>query len=475
MTFVACTDSDDSGKSRTPEINLEANAADFVEDGGSVIVYFTSTDAWTASVDSGEWCSVKPESGNAGRVGLIISASVNDETDNRTTSISIKSGTIEKSISVSQGRKSVIAFEEDTYAIESEGGSFDVEVNYSVNFDVTIDCDWITRGETRALEKDNITFVVAENPTNEARTGHITFTSKNGTISQKITATQKGGIFEMYYTSHNEQIVTPNINFNVVSNTYENGKGVIIFSEKLTVIASEMFKGCNTLKSIEIPAGVTEIGSSAFSGCELLKSIIIPEGVVSIGTNAFSECKLLSNISIPNGVVSIGSYAFYGCESLNSIIIPEGVTSIDNGTFKYCDSLENVTIPESVITIGQSSFQFCDSLENIIIPESVTSIGKSTFYGCNSLKNINIPNGITSIEEKTFEYCRSLVNITIPESVAAIGSSAFSECISLKSIVIPNGVSVIENSTFYCCYSLENIAIPESVTSIGVSAFYSCI
>ena len=234
------------------------------------------------------------------------------------------------------------------------------------------------------------------------------------------------------------------------------------------------FRGCSSLTSITLPAGVTSIGDWAFSGCDSLTSVRIPEGVTSIGDCAFFDCSSLTGVRIPDGVTSIGVYAFSGCSSLTSIMIPEGVTNIWYWTFSGCSSLTSIMIPEGVTSIGHEAFSGCSSLTSVRIPESVTSIGSEAFSGCSSLTSITIPGGVTSIGSEAFSGCSSLTDITISEGMTSIGEYAFSGCSGLTSVRIPDGVTSIGSGAFYGCSSLTNVRIPEGVTSIGEYAFEDC-
>ena len=160
-------------------------------------------------------------------------------------------------------------------------------------------------------------------------------------------------------------------------------------------IASDAFRGCDSLTSIKIPDSVTSIGDEAFSWCTSLMSITIGNSVTSIGDDAFSWCASLTSITIPNSVTSIGDDAFYDCDSLTSITIPDSVTSIGDLAFSDCDSLTSITIPNSVTSIGDYAFRSCDSLTSITIPDSVTSIGDYAFWNCSSLTSVTFenPNG----------------------------------------------------------------------------------
>ena len=197
---------------------------------------------------------------------------------------------------------------------------------------------------------------------------------------------------ELFYTSTDGAIVTPysveNLGANIVSNTYENGQGIMKFDATIIQIGAKAFNECATLKSIIIPDGVSTIGSTAFRNCTSLTSVTIPDSIISIGGSAFYGCSSLTSVAIPDGIISIGGSAFYGCSSLTSVAIPEGVTSVGSSAFRNCTSLTSITIPDSVTKIGQYAFYGCSSLTSVTIPEGVTSIGNYAFYDCTSLTEV---------------------------------------------------------------------------------------
>lgn len=193
---------------------------------------------------------------------------------------------------------------------------------------------------------------------------------------------------EIWYTSKDGAIVEPSErairyngfgeNVNIVSNTYQNGKGVIVFSDNVKLIGAMPFKGSN-LTSISIPEGVNEIQMSSFADCTNLSSITIPRGVTKIGTRAFYNCTSLISIVIPNSVISIEEGAFYNCTSLTSIAIP---------------------YPSDIVTtlIGDKAFYNCTSLTSIYCKSSRPPRidGVNAFGGVSSNCKLYVPP--TSVE-----------------------------------------------------------------------------
>lgn len=108
---------------------------------------------------------------------------------------------------------------------------------------------------------------------------------------------------EIWYTTYDNQVVTPKGVFNttIKSNTYENGMGVITFNEDLTSIGYEAFKSILTIESVVIPASVTLIDGDAFYGCNSLYDVYcLPTTPPDCRYGAFSD---YSTIYVPSASV----------------------------------------------------------------------------------------------------------------------------------------------------------------------------
>ena len=359
-----------------------------------------------------------------------------------------------------------------TKDVSASGGSVTLSFLTNVECQAVIPAeasDWISLDATRAVEYDSIALSVAMNM-GDRRSAIVKVESLDGALSVEYTIVQAGAASsstpdvddegnilgtpqsnEIFYTSTHGQVVEP-YHSNVfggiiISNTYNNGVGVIVFDRPITTI-----------------------GSSAFYYCRSLTSVTIPDSVTTIGSSAFSLCYSLTSVTIPDSVTTIGDGAFYECYNLTSVTIPDSVTTIEGYTFSGCRSLTSVTIPDSVTTIYGSAFSYCSSLTSVTIPDSVTSIGDA-FCGCSSLTSVTIGAGLNYLSSSLFAGCTSLTSVVIPDNITKINGSAFEGCSALERVEIGAGIKEIYDYAFRYCYILNDISVkavtPPTITSLS--------
>ena len=310
---------------------------------------------------------------------------------------------------------------------------------------------------------------------------------------------------QIWYTTTDGKAITlwenDMFGVNLVSNVYENGKGVMTFDGDITSIIEWAFIDDVSLTSITIPNSVTKIEEKAFYRCTSLTDVVMSNNITEIALEAFCECSSLTNITIPNSVTLINSFAFFGCSSLKEITIPSKVTTIGNEAFSGCTSMTKVNVqPIEPPYIENDAFLNCRTDLQIFVPAESFDDYKSA----SSWKNWNInaetdntieetiPNNeiwYTSTDGKVVTpYVKNTFGIAITSNtykngkgvikfdgdVVSLGQSMFCGCTTLKEITIPSSVRTIFPQAFEICSSLTNITIPNSVTSIGILAFEGC-
>ena len=245
----------------------------------------------------------------------------------------------------------------------------------------------------------------------------------------------------------------------------------VIFAEGRSEIPDRILEGCQSVKTIVLPEGITSIGFMAFRGIGI-ETVELPNSLERIEGYAFGECEKLEEIVIPANVKEIGDFVFNGCNKLKDVVLPEGLEGIGSGVFTspYITSL---TIPSNVTTTSSSSpFYQCKKLETVIFAEGRSEIPDRILANCQSVKTIVLPEGITSLGTFAF-YNTGIETVELPNSLERIGG-AFCKCEKLKEIVIPANVKEIESSSFGGCTNLERVEFPSQLKEIEEHAFERC-
>ena len=201
VSFMACSDDEEKPEtpSKPPIEEFTQGNMNFTEKASEQTFTFIANAAWSVNIAStsggSSWCTASPSSGNAGSQTIKITTTENDTYDDRSVTVTLKSGNESNSFVVTQKQKNAILLTSNKFELEQKGGTFTVEVKANVNYTATIgeNCkDWITEGgNTRALSTTTKTYSVAANENSEKREGTITFT--DGTLSETVHIYQTGG------------------------------------------------------------------------------------------------------------------------------------------------------------------------------------------------------------------------------------------------------------------------------------------
>jgi hypothetical protein len=105
-----------------------------------------------------------------------------------------KKNELSETVKVVQVQKDAIILTKEEYEVSAKGGSLEISYESNVEVTTTSDCDWlkVNSTNTRAMSESILLVNVSENTTTIPRTGTITISSKDGTLSEMLTITQKG-------------------------------------------------------------------------------------------------------------------------------------------------------------------------------------------------------------------------------------------------------------------------------------------
>lgn len=100
------------------------------------------------------------------------------------------------------------------------------------------------------------------------------------------------------------------------------------------------------LENLDLSDLEGELPDGALQGLASLTTVTLPE-VEAITPNMFSGCESLQSVDIPASVTSVGAGAFDGCSSLTTIRLT-GVDEVGEGAFNGCDNLTTITFLNDV-------------------------------------------------------------------------------------------------------------------------------
>lgn len=185
-----------------------------------------------------------------------------------------------------------------------------------------------------------------------------------------------------YTTSDGETISASTGSFGdavVLSNTYADGKGKIVFDRDLTKIGRNSFMDKLTITNIVLPETLTYIDNNAIRNTSII-SIKIPDAVTYLGSSCLSGNQFLETAIIGNAVPNIEDYIFENCISLKEIVIPDSVAQVKYHAFYGCSALERVVIGSGVTHLLGTCFANCTSLKEIFAkPSTAPSLISNPF------------------------------------------------------------------------------------------------
>ena len=222
LCLSACSSGGDDPIEPTPkpevtksEITIDSgiisNGLSFADDGGEQTISFTTNENWTlnvASTTSGAtWCTASATSGTKGSASVKFTVTENTDYEDRSVSVTIKSGTVSKTFTITQKSADALLVTTNKYEIAQEGGTIEIEVKANIDYKMEISekaKEWIKESSSRALTTYKHKLDIAMNEDAEKREGEITF--KSGDKVETVNVYQAGGAIILL--SQDEYIVS---------------------------------------------------------------------------------------------------------------------------------------------------------------------------------------------------------------------------------------------------------------------------
>lgn len=190
------------------------------------------------------------------------------------------------------------------------------------------------------------------------------------------------------------------------------------------------------VKSVAIPAYVTEIGESALRLVNL-ETILVSDKNTTYSSyngslyNKDQDVFILhpqasADQTIADTVTTIMPGAFEKSLNITSVTIPSGVTVIPDNCFNDCIELRSVNFSSANIQkIGEFAFS-STALTSVEFNSSISEIAPFAFYGSENISEVIIPETAANVKvgSAAFFGC-PITEITLYRNVTEIGDHAF--------------------------------------------------
>ena len=230
---------------------------------------------------------------------------------------------------------------------------------------------------------------------------------------------------------------------NLISLDVESGN-TAYWAEDNAIIETSTKRLVAACKNTTIPNTVEIIGQDAF--CNTGETIELPQSLIKVENRALYSASLKS-INIPASVTEIEGGASASCSNLIEITVDAGSSTyespkgsnaiIEKASKTLVAGCQTTVIPSDVTAIGARAFENIYSITSITLPASITSIGRYAFSSCGRL-SINLPNSITSIDECAFAFNSNLTVTVESTTPLSINENVF-QGLSNSTLRVPAG------------------------------------
>ena len=442
---------DDGGGDNEEEvvISLSSDSVSVGSGAGRQTVELTSNTEWEIDNPNSllSWCVISPVRGQAGAVTLTVEVSANESYDMREHTFNIVAGTETVSLTVSQTQFGYLDFRlasKGGNIFLDEGGICEVLATTSIEYEIEYTDnggEWVSLQQTKALEEETLSFLIAEYTGDSQRECDIVFKEVGGDSKDTIHIVQyhdtevefEDAEFERYCLEHFD----------------DDGDGRIIGREVRNI--REM--------------NVSELGLTSLSGIEAFENL----EVLYCSDNELSSLDLRQNKKLKdlncrnNPLISLDVSGFTSLQSLachTTSLNASGCTSLQDLSF---NTLSVVNINLSGCTnlkmdfLNGASFMNgkletldvsdCPGVQNMIIFSKVPQLTSVDVSGCTNLQSLYTDGGnLTTLD---VSGCTSLQTLNCRNH--PLTTLDVSGCINLQNLIITDegtiGTTVMCNLT----------------------------
>ena len=452
-----------SGSYVKPYLALDKYIVDMPDSGMSGVTLIVNSNIdWITSTDS-RWIDIDTTSGSSSGT-IVFNVSQSDQSLERRGSIYVSGITedIYAECVVAQSgvtaQTPYIIIVPTSQNVPTSGDSFVITVSSNTSWDVSIVTSgstgdsrtWITTNVLNGYGDDEVRVNVApmvEEGT--GRTGYISFHNDIENLKTDCNITQEDvDNTKILYTSSDGNVIwilSDEFVYGttLLSNTYENGVGILSFSGDVTNMQRKnilSYHNLQKLTSITLPNTLQSIGEQVFNGATGLTSIVIPDSVTTMGNDVFHNCYSLTSVTFGTGMTYIPEGCFMGSVPASASNIDFGVVQDIRSQSFYGSLYGDLVIPNTVTNLGYASF-LESHITSVTIPSSVasfyySSVSHSTsgnvFNGCTDLRTVNYET--SRVPSYCFTRCSGLTTVYLGENVNRIDNYAFNNCINLVDI-----------------------------------------
>ena len=195
-----------------PALTVSPSTLNFDYPSGSKTFVITSNLSWTVGSDK-SWCTVSQESGSNGAT-ITVYVTANPDNSNRSATITVKGGSITRTISVTQEAKPVdytLTVDPASLSFTADGGTKGISVTSNDSWSVSSDQPWCTVSPAEGSNSGTVNVSASQNATTAKRTATITVKGVKSGITRTVTVSQDEHIDD---TSINRDDYGSDVNLN---------------------------------------------------------------------------------------------------------------------------------------------------------------------------------------------------------------------------------------------------------------------